>query len=122
MAAMTVSAQKRYYEFADDTIKADTNYYPSTAGFKVESAYGVLSFEFTHADVADSLSFVRFEGKIGTEWVPLTGTAAMANTSTDGTDQIYNILEFQYLYYRVALACASGDTVAVTDPVLMYKD
>lgn len=119
---MTASAQKRFYDLSNDTIKADTNYYPSSAGFEVPTSGGLVIFEFTHTDVADSLAAARLEGYIGTSWVALTGTGALSLTTTDGTSRIYVSTPLPYLKYRAWLSCASGDTVAITNPFLMLKE
>jgi len=121
---ISVNAQKYFYEAADDTVKYDTNTYPSATSYiKVTKASGLISFTFTHTDVADSLSFARLEGSDdGSTWVALTGNAALSNTTTDGQSKIYTSNPLIYLYYRSRIACAATDSVAVTDPILMYKE
>lgn len=123
LVALTANAQKYFYEAADDTVKYDTNTYPSATSYiKVPNADGVVSFTFTHTDVADSLSFARLEGSDdGSTWTALTGNAALSNTTTDGQSKIYTSNPLIYLYYRSRIACAATDSVAITDPILMYK-
>lgn len=120
-----MSAQQYKYTFANDTVKGDTNYYPSATGYvkALNSSTGVVSFVLTHTDVADSLKYVRLEGSDNlTTWTALTGNAALTNTTTDGTSKIYASTPLTYLYYRAFVACAAGDTVVVTNPILYYKD
>jgi hypothetical protein len=121
---VSLSAQQYKYTFANDTVKGDTNYYPSPTGFiKSVTSTGVVSFTLTHTDVKDSLKYVRLEGSDDAiTWVALTGNAALVNTTTDGTSKIYASTPLTYLYYRAFVAAASGDTVAVTSPILIYKD
>ena len=55
---MAVNAQKYYSLPANDTVQADTNYIPSSTGYDLKNIQnGVLSYTFTHTDVADSLSY-----------------------------------------------------------------
>lgn len=125
LASVSVDAQQYYREFADDTIAVDTNYYPSSTGYvKSKVNTGVVTFTFTHTDVADSLAIARLEGRDNTSqtWTALTGTAILSQTTTDGTSKIYTTTPLTYLYYRAFLSCASGDSVAITDPILMYKE
>jgi hypothetical protein len=120
----SLNAQQYIYTFANDTVSADTNTYPSLTGkIKAASSTGLLSFQFTKVDVTDSLSFARIEGSDnGTTWTILTDNAALVNTTTDGTTKLYLSTPLLYLYYRVRIACAAGDRVAVTSPTLIYKD
>ena len=119
---MAVNAQKYIYFPANDTIKGDT----TTFGLvkSVESA-GSVVFMFTHTDVTDSLTVAKIEGAYtntaSTTWTALTGTAVLANTTTDGTATLYTSTPLLYLYYRGFLSCASGDTVAITNPMVLYK-
>lgn len=125
LLGMSVNAQKYYYEAADDTIKADTNYIPSSSGYDLKNIEsGVLSFTFTHTDVADSLSYAKIEWRNSTSdsWTAYTGNAIVANTSTDGQSRIYISTPLIDRYARVRLSCASGDTVAITNQTLMLKE
>jgi len=117
--SVNVEAQKYYYTPANDTVSADTNTY---AGIQAKGSTGIIIFEFYHKDVADSLSFARLEGSMdNTNFTALTGNAALSATTTDGTSIIYTVTALKYRWYRVRLACASGDSVALTNMTLMYK-
>lgn len=116
-------SQKRYFTPANDTVKADTNYIPSASGFKHTISGGSVSYTFTHTDVADSLSYARLEWSDDqTTWTALTGNAALGETSTDGQSKVYDYTPLVHLYYRAAIACAAGDTVAVTGQIFMIKE
>jgi len=128
--ALTVSAQQYKYTFATDTVQGDTTYYPSSNsapevlrpsyGLKSSITTGVVSFTFTHTDIADSLAFAGIEGSNdASNWTSLSTLAA---TSTDGTSTINTSTPLLWLYYRVRLSCASGDTVKITSPTLIYKE
>ena len=109
----------------DDTIQADTNYYPSATGYVISKiTTGSISFTFTHTDVADSLSYARLEWSDDRlTWTAATGTGVLtAGKTTDGQSKVYVSTPLTALYYRAALACATGDTVAITNPTLMYKE
>lgn len=115
-------SQKRYFTPANDTVKADTNYIPSASGFKYDKSGGSVSYTFTHTDVADSLSYARLEWSDDqTTWTALTGNADLGATSTDGQSKIYATTPLIDLYYRAAIACATGDTVAITGQIFMIK-
>ena len=123
--AFTSNAQKYYYEAADDTIKADTSYIPSSGGYDLRNIEsGALSFTFSHADVADSLAFAGFEYRNSTAgtWTAYTGNAVLSETSTDGQSRIYLSTPLIDRYVRIRLSCAAGDTVAITNQVLMLKE
>lgn len=132
--ALASNAQQYWYTFANDTVKADTNYYPSSSsdpntlapstGVHSTISTGVISFTFTHTDVTDSLAVARIEGRNRgtTTWTPLTGNAALSSTTTDGVSTIYTSTPLVYEYYRGFISCATGDTVAVTSPTITYKE
>lgn len=123
---MAANAQEILYFPADDTIKADTNYIPSSSGWDIgnKSAAGALSFTFRKVDVADSLSFAGFEYRNETTeaWTAYTGNAIVSNTSTDGLSRIYLVTPIIDRIVRVRLSCAAGDTVALTNQVLLFKE
>jgi len=130
VAFATTNAQQYIYPTPssiawDDTIKADTNYYPSTSGYIISKiTTGSISFTFTHTDVTDSLKYARLEWSddLVTWTAAPTGTGVLANTTTNGQSKIYLSTPLTALYYRAFLACATGDTVAITNPTLMYKE
>lgn len=125
VAAMAVNAQQLLYFPANDTIKGDTNYIPSSSGYALKNVEsGALSFTFTHTDVADSLSFAGLEWRNNTDdaWTAYTGNAILSETSTDGLSKIYITTPLIDRFVRVRLSCASGDTVAVTNQTLMLKE
>ena len=118
----TVSAQKQNKPFSNDTIQADTNLYPSNV--KVTGYSGsVVEFAFTKADVADSMSVAKIQGSMdNSAFIDLTdATANLTSTTTDGTTVLY-VTNPVFLYYRGFLACATGDTVAVTNPGIYIKE
>ena len=122
---LAANAQKVYYPAADDTIQADTNYIPSSSGYDLKNIEGgALSFTFTHTDVADSLAFARLEWRNSTtqNWTAYTGNGALTSTTTDGQSKIYVTTPLIDRYVRVGLGCAAGDTVAVTEQILMLKE
>ena len=122
---IALHAQSSYYDgFASEQIQGDTSYYPNSNGYKAKKTTGVVSFTFAKTDVADSLSFARIEGRDATDdtWKVLTGTAALVNTSTDGVTKLYTTTPNIYLYYRVGLACATGDTVSISNQTFMIKE
>jgi hypothetical protein len=83
----------------------------------------VAAFNFTKADVADSLAVAKMQGSMDNSvWVDLTdNTASLSNTTTDGTTTLY-VTNPIYLYYRGFLSCATGDTVAVTNARFIIKE
>jgi len=122
LIGMTANAQKGLRQFADDTIKADINTY--VLNKKVDQyANQVVIFTFTKADVADSLSAAKIQGSNDnvTFYDLAASSANLTTTTTDGTTRLYvtNPLD---LYYRGYLSCATGDTVAVTNPDMMLKE
>lgn len=120
----TAFSQKYYYTPDPVSVQGDTSYIPSAAGYDTKNIEsGVISFTFTKADVADSLSIARLEGSDnGVVWIAQAGTGALLATTTDGTSKMYLSTPLIYRHYRVILACASGDTVTVTNQVLMLKE
>lgn len=120
--SFNVSAQKQLKEFSDDTIKADTNYYASNVKVAKYSTQVVI-FTFTKADVADSLNVAKIQGSVdNTTFYDLSDASAnLTETTTDGTTRLYitNPLD---LYYRGYLSCATGDTVAITNPAIIIKE
>ena len=122
LIGMTANAQKVLRDFANDTIVGDTNTY--VLNRKVDQyANHVVTFTFTHTDVADSLAVAKIQGSNdNTNFYDLAASSAnLTITSTDGTTRLYvtNPLD---LYYRGFLSCASGDTVAITDPFAILKE
>lgn len=116
-----LEAQKVNKSFTADTVKADTVYF--TIGKAIELTKGTISFQFSTTDIADSLSYGRIEGsRDNTNFVALTGNAALSNTSTDGFKEVYLVDNLRFLYYRLALACASGDTVAISNAGILFKE
>jgi hypothetical protein len=123
-SVLNTEAQRIYYPVANDTVKGDTNYIPSESGYDLRNFNdGSLSFTFTHTDVADSLSFARIEWRNTTTgtWEAYTGNAALVNTTTDGQSKIYLTTPIIDRYVRIGIACASGDTVALTKQILLFK-
>lgn len=118
--SMDVEAQEVYKTFDNDTVQGDTNMYP--LGRKIKDYAGIVAFQFTKTDVADSLNKAVIQGSMNnTNWTDLTGTAVLSETSTDGTTVLY-VTTPKYLWYRGFLSAASADTVAITNPVTIYKD
>lgn len=122
--SLNVEAQIQNKPFLNDTIKADTNTYFSNHLYDKYS--GVVMFTFTHTDVADSLNVAVMQGSntntsVNSTWSNLTGTAILPITSTDGTTTLIKTPP-EFLYFRVFLSCATGDTVAITNPTFVYKE
>lgn len=117
-----VNAQKQNKAFADDTIKATTNLYVSNQKI-TEYSTTVVAFTFSKVDVADSLSVAKIQGSNdnSTFYDLAASSANLTITSTDGTTRLYvtNPLD---LYYRGVLTCATGDTVAITNPAFIIKE
>jgi hypothetical protein len=122
--ALAANAQKYYYAPADDTIKADTNYYPSTSGYDTRNIQeGAFSYTLRHTDIADSLAFVRIQWSNDQEtWTSYSGTGSLTSTSTDGQSKVYISTPIVDRYLRVTLGCAAGDTVAIDNQILMLKN
>ena len=117
-----LNAQVQNKSFDNDTIKGDTTTYASNK--KVDKySTTVVTFTFTKADVADSLSKACIQGSNdnSTFWDISDASANLTSTTTDGTTRLYltNPLD---LYYRGFLSCATGDTVAVTDAYFIIKE
>jgi F420-0:gamma-glutamyl ligase-like protein len=120
VGAVSVSAQRIDKTFAVDTVKATTKYYTSPI---IKSSDGVLGFLVNKKDIADSLSVLKLQGAMESAFaypIDLTGTAALANTTTDGTVFLY-VSDPIYLYYRLKATAATGDTVALPTVRLIYK-
>lgn len=124
VVAIAANAQKYYSLPANDTVASDTNYLPSSTGYDLKNIEsGAFSYTFTHTDVADSLSFARIEySNDGTTWTAYTGNGALTLTTTDGQSRLYVSTPLIDRYVRAAVACASGDSVALTGQVLMLKE
>lgn len=130
--ALSVSAQQFAHTYSADTIKGDTTYFPSSLsdpttlspsyGIKSTISTGVISFTFTHTDVADQMNYAALEGSNNaTNW-EIADTLTAAERTADGEDILVTSTPLKYLYYRVFLSCATGDTVAITAPKLIYKE
>lgn len=122
--SLSVNAQKYIYFPANDTLKADTNYIPSSNGYNLRDvSTGSLSYTFTTSDVADSLSFAGFEWRNNTDdaWTVYTGNAVSIDKTTDGIHKVYLTTPLLDRFIRVRLSCATGDTVAVTNQTLLLK-
>jgi hypothetical protein len=122
-----VSAQKYIHTWATaDTIKGNVyRYYPATAGYDMgATSTGSVLFQFTKTDKTDSLNYARFEylDQFGGTWTAMTGTAALVNTTTDGTTVLYTSTPLLHKYYRAILHCVAGDTVKITNATLLIKD
>jgi hypothetical protein len=128
VVAMTASAQRIDKSFVcatcavtSDTVAAETVYY--SYAVPVKTSDGILGFQFTKADLTDSCSVIKMQGSqfsTFTSVVDLTGTAALANTTTDGTTFLY-VTDPVYLFYRLKVTAASGDAVKFTNVKLIYK-
>lgn len=115
----TANAQKANKSFSNTQIAGDTSYFD--AGWKSTIYSGFLGYFVTKADVADSLSILRMEGSMdGTNFVALTGNAALTTTTTDGSTLLY-VTSPKYIYYRLMAAAATGDTVNLTNLKFIYK-
>ena len=118
----TVDAQKQNKPFADDTIKADTNIYVSNYRVDKFSTTTVI-FSFTHVDVADSLNVAKIQGSMDNdEFYDISdATATSFDKTTDGTTRLY-VTNPVDLFFRTFLSCATGDTVAITNPTWIVKE
>ena len=123
---LTLNAQKYIYDFPTDTVSSnETTYYPSSLGLDAsKSSTGSIVFTFTHTDIVDSLNYARFEWVDHTSgtWTAMTSPAALVNTTTNGQSVVYISTPILHKKYRVALHCATGDSVKITIPTLMYKN
>jgi hypothetical protein len=121
---LTANAQKYYSLPANDTIVAESLYFPLAAGYDLKNVEsGAFSFTFTHTDVADSLSVAAIQySNDRTTWTSYTGNAALTTTTTDGQSRIYISTPLVDRYVRAILTAATGDSVALTGMVLMLKE
>jgi len=121
---LAANAQRYLYFPANDTIKGDTNYIPSSSGYNLQDLEsGVFSFTFTTSDVADSLSFAGIEWRNNTNdaWTAYTGNGVLSATTTNGLHKIYISTPLVDRFIRIRLSCASGDTVAITNQTFLGK-
>ncbi len=121
---LTLGASAQYTNrpyASTDTVKGDTVYI--TPGIPFYEYNGIVGFQGTKADVTDSLSIMRMEGSWnGSNWVALTeSTTYKTLTTTDGNYFLYDS-DPEYLYYRLMLAAASGDTVANSNLIFISKE
>jgi hypothetical protein len=117
---LNINAQKTEY-FTNDTVQgAETIYFTYSKG-TVSEYGGVIGFQFTKTDIADSCSVLRIEGSIdNSAFVGLSGNAALTETTTDGTTILYEETPI-YRYYRLAATCAVGDTVKFENVRFIWK-
>lgn len=128
----SLSAQQFVRTYSADTIKGDTTYFPSSSsdpttlspsyGIKSTISTGVITFTFTHTDVDDQLLFAGLEGSNNAINWSIADTLTAAERTADGESILITSTPLNYLYYRVRLSAATGDTVAVTAPKLIYKE
>lgn len=129
---ISANAQQFLRTYATDTVKGDTTYFPSSNsdantlapsyGLKSSTSTGVISFTFTHTDIDDQLNFAGLEGSNNaTNW-HVADTLTAAERTADGESVLVTSTPLSYLYYRVRLSAATGDTVKVTTPRLIYKE
>jgi len=128
-AALAVNAQRIEKDYVcstctttSDTIAAETVYY--TYARPVKTFDGILGWEFTKEDIADSLSVCKLQGCMTSNFataVDLTGTALLSNTTTNGSTFLY-VTNPIYLYYRLKVTAATGDTVKITNCKLIYNN
>ena len=119
--AFTSQGQKVNKSFTDTSVDGDTVLFEMTR--LVELTKGVVIYDFTTVDVADSLAFARIEGSNDNlNWFPLIDNAAIVSTSTDGAKQVYQVDNLRHLYYKLALGAATGDTVTVSNVRVIFKE
>lgn len=111
--------------FVTDTVQGAQTLYYGIAGnsAQVKSPSNTVSFGLTKTDVADSLSLLRIQGALKSDFsdaVNLTGNASLINTTTDGNTILY-VTDSPYLYHRLAATCAAGDTVILTNVTQVVK-
>lgn len=123
---LTANAQKIYSKPTNKALGGTegTVYYPSSSGYDLENKEnGTFSFTFTHTDVADSLSVAAIQySNDASTWTSYSGNAALSATSTDGQSRIYISTPLIDKYVRVKLTVAAGDSVTLTNMVLMLKN
>lgn len=126
VVAMTTQAQKYYSQPADKELGGTegTVYYPSATGYDLKNIEsGAFSFTFTHTDVTDSLSVAAIQwSNDASTWTSYTGNAALSATTTDGQDKLYIETPLVDRYVRVILTVAAGDSVSLSNMVLMLKE
>lgn len=94
----------------------------STPSVKIEKYSGLVGFFIKKTDVKDSLTVLRMEGSMdATNYIALTGAAALTTTTTDGTVFLYETSP-KYLYYRLNATAATGDTVTLNTVRFIYKE
>jgi len=123
---LAANAQKRNVSITTDTVQgAETVYFAPTYSYTytgVSSYAGLVGFQFTKTDIADSLSVLTLQGSYdGTNYVAITSSgASLTETTTDGNFLLYEANPL-FLKYRLAATCASGDTVKFTNVKYIHK-
>ena len=112
-------AQKYNRGFTDivDTLQgADTLIFPFAA--KIIKHTGFVAFNYTIANIDDSLNALIMQGSLdNSNW----STVATKTVKTD-TFGILSEEAPDYLYYRLFMSTATGDTVNVTAVNFIYKE
>jgi len=127
LVSLAANAQLRNVSLAADTVKgAETIYFAPSFNYVYSgtSLYaGLVGFQFTKTDVADSLSVLKMQGSYdGTNYVDLTSTtSSLTNTTTNGNFFLYEVNPV-FLKYRLLATCASGDTVRFSNVRYIHKD
>jgi hypothetical protein len=112
-----VSAQKYVlsYDSSVSTLAgADTLTFTSPA---IEKYSGVVAFDYSITNTADSCNALIMQGSFdGSTWSTVDQPTAKATAETliDETPA--------YLYYRLFMSTASGDTVVVNSVQFVYKE
>ena len=112
-------AQKVDRGFAStvDTLQAaDSLYFAHTS--KITEYAGIVSYTFTMTNTADSCNNVVLQGSNNN--VNFFVVSTLANTNV--TSGILYDLNPDYLYYKLFMSTAAGDTVIVTSVDFIWKE
>ena len=118
---ITLNAQRIEKSFTGDTCISGSIYFSYAK--PITTYNGVLGYVFTKTDKKDSCTILRLQASMVSDFsavVDQTGTATLANTTTDGTTFLY-VTDPPYLFYRLKATTASGDSVIFTNVKLIYK-
>jgi hypothetical protein len=112
-------AQKVNRGFAStvDTLQAADSLYFAHTSIITEYA-GIVSFTFTMTNTADSCNNVILQGSNNNS----NFFAVSPLADTDVTSGILYDLNPDYLYYRLFMSTAAGDTVIVTSVNFVWKE
>lgn len=119
VVATTTNAQQIYQTFtADTTNGAETVYFTSAANVRYN---GVIVFELKADGFAAGDTVTLTLQGTNDDWTKVQDVSSVVYGADAADDKVFVDNPSKYLNYRIKATGNAGDTVAISDVILIYK-